>query len=402
MSAFAVASSDERAFSGLRVVDLSQGVAGPHCGMLFAQHGADVIKVEPTGGDWGRAIGLRHGDFCAYNIAFNLGKRSLAIDLKSPDGHAAVRQLMTEADVVIENYRPGVLARFELDYAHLKEVNPDVVFVSVTGYGQTGPRSGLPATDSILQSFSGLMTANKDARGMPQRVGVLVIDVVTGLYGFQGAATALYKRAMRGGGRHVQVSLMESIGAVQAAKMIEFHLEGPEGQKPGVPVGTFQTADGFITVNARRDNHFLSLCKILELDGLEQDERYQDMAMRADHEESLMAVLSERIAKLQTAPFAAALQEHDILHATVNDYQGYFDDPHVADSGVVQWARHADVGDVPLHEIPGMPLTRDGHLLCSPGLGQHSADVLREVGWTDAAIDAAVAAGQVVVGPPAA
>ena len=197
----ATAADDDRPFSGLNVVDLSQGVAGPHCGMLFAQNGADVIKVEPPGGDWGRTIGARYGDFCAYNVAFNRGKRSLAVDLKSELGLDVTRRLLQAADVVVENYRPGVLQRFALDYATLRATNPEVVYVSITGFGQTGPRASLPATDAILQSFSGLMSVNRGNDGMPHRVNVLLIDVATGLYAFQAASTALYKRAVRGGGR---------------------------------------------------------------------------------------------------------------------------------------------------------------------------------------------------------
>src|SRR5262249_52464180 len=136
--------SDEgRPYEGLEVVDMSQGVAGPHCGMLFALYGADVVKIEPPEGDWGRAIGKRHRDFSAYGIAFNRGKRSVALDLKRAEGRDVVAQLVARADVVIENNRPGVLARYELDYAHVREANPDVVYVSVTGFGQEGPNRDL-------------------------------------------------------------------------------------------------------------------------------------------------------------------------------------------------------------------------------------------------------------------
>ncbi|MFT5394785.1 MAG: crotonobetainyl-CoA:carnitine CoA-transferase CaiB-like acyl-CoA transferase [Gammaproteobacteria bacterium] len=163
--------------------------------MLLAQNGANVVRVEPPGGDWGRAIGRQYGDFCAYNVAFNLGKRSLSVDLKSPFGLEAVRRAMERADVVVENYRPGVLKRFGLGYETLTATNPEVVYVSVTGYGQVGPRAKLPATDSILQAYAGLMSANRgEPDGMAQRIGVLVIDVVTGLYAFQAVTTALYKR----------------------------------------------------------------------------------------------------------------------------------------------------------------------------------------------------------------
>jgi crotonobetainyl-CoA:carnitine CoA-transferase CaiB-like acyl-CoA transferase len=390
---------NDLAFTGLKVVDLSQGVAGPHCGMLLAQHGADVIKIEPTTGDWGRAIGRQFGDFSAYNVAFNRGKRSLSVDLKSELGLQTVRTLMQQADVVVENYRPGVLARFGLDHATLVQQNPNVVFVSVTGFGQTGPKSKLPATDSILQSFSGLMSANHDAAGTPQRVGVLVIDVVTGLYAFQAASAALYKRATRGGGKHICVSLMESIGAVQAAKMVEFHLEGAAGQKPGVPVGTFATADGFMTINARRDSHYVALCELLSLPELAADARFKAPADRAANEDALMPPLVESIRAWSNADLSAALMKHDILHATVNDYAGYFADDHVLETGVVSWMEHPSMGEIPVHNIPGLDKPRAGSALAmSPVIGQHSVEVLRELDWTQDAIDAALASGAITAG----
>src|SRR5262245_50233939 len=288
-------SEGDPAYAGLRVVDLSQGVAGPHCGMLFALNGADVVKVEPPDGDWGRSIGRRHGDFSAYSVAFNRGKRSLAVDLKRPEGRDVVAALVARADVVVENNRPGVMARFGLDYESVRRGNRGVVYVSVTGCGPVGPNRDLPATDSILQAFSGLMSANRDSAGMPQRIGVLVIDVVTGLYAYQAVATALYRRATRGGGRHVQVSLMDAIGAVQAGKMIEHALEGGREQPAGVPVATFEAADGYMNINARRDPHFAGLCRQLGLDDLAGDPRYAAAAGRLAHEAELMPRLREAV-----------------------------------------------------------------------------------------------------------
>ncbi|NKC14846.1 MAG: CoA transferase [Gammaproteobacteria bacterium] len=371
---------DDLPFEGLKVVDLSQGVAGPHCGMLLAQNGADVVKVEPPGGDWGRAIGAQYGDFCAYNIAFNRGKRSVALDLKSEAGLDAAKRLMAGTDVVVENYRPGVLRRFGLDYEALKTVNPDVVYVSVTGFGQAGPKSKLPATDSILQSFSGLMSVNRDQSGLPQRIGVLAIDVVTGLYAFQAVSTALYKRATKGGGRHISVSLMESIGAVQAGKMIEFHLEGAEGKKPGVPVATFETADGYMTINARRDSHFKSLCELLGCTELLGDPRFETAASRLQHEAAIMPVLIEKITSWTNAELDAALTQHDILHGAVNDYADYFADEHVRSVGAVSWLEHPGTGPIPIHRIPGLATPSSGLLARSPALGEHTEEVLCELG----------------------
>ena len=244
---------DDLPFAGLKVCDATQGVAGPHCAMLLAQHGADVVKVEPIDGDWGRNIGKTHGDYCAYALSVNRGKRSIAVDLKNDQGLAIAQRLAYGADVVLESFRPGVMGRFGLDYDTVRQHTDDVVYLSVTGYGQKGPNSKLPVTDSIMQAFSGLMSINRDPSGMPQRIGIIAIDVFTGLYAFQAISPALYRRAMRGKGAYLDISLMQAAAAFQTAKMIEHHLEGDKIQSVGVPVGTFQTKDGHMNINARRD-----------------------------------------------------------------------------------------------------------------------------------------------------
>lgn len=386
-------------YEGLRVFDLSQGVAGPHCGMLLALNGADVVKVEPPEGDWGRALGRRYGDFSAYAMAFNRGKRSLALDLKRAEGRAVVERLVGRADVVLENNRPGVLARFGLDYERVRLANRDVVYVSVTGFGQEGPNRDLPATDSVLQAYSGLMSANRDSAGMPQRIGVLVIDVVTGLYAYQAIATALYRRATRGGGRHVTVSLMDAIGAVQAGKMVEYCLEGDQGQA-GTAAVTFEAADGYITINTRRDPHFVALCRVLGLDELARDPRFATVAARLEHAAELMPPLRERVRAWSLRDLEAALRAADVLHAPVNDYRRYLDDAHVAATGAVTWTEQPQVGRIPLHRIPGLPQPAPGSAAArSPAIGEHTREVLGELGLSPAEIAALEAAGTVRATP---
>ena len=182
-------------FEGLTVVDLSQGIAGPYCGMLLAQQGANVIKVEPVdGGDWARALGISYDGQTAYTITGNIGKRSLALDLKSDAGKEVLWQLAEKADVFMEGYRPGVISRLGFGYEDLSRRNPGVVYLSVSGFGQAGPLAGRPALDPALQALTGMMSSNKGEDGIPHRVMFIPVDMATGLYSFQALSSALYAR----------------------------------------------------------------------------------------------------------------------------------------------------------------------------------------------------------------
>ena len=173
---------EKRAFDGIKVLDFTQGIAGPHSTMLLAQHGADVIKIDPLDGDWGRSMGTLYGDHCAHSIAFNRGKRSIALDMKQPEAREITKKIAAECDVIVEAFRPGIMAKFSLSYDDVKKINPHVIYLSVTGFGQKGPNNGLPVTDAIIQAFSGFMTINRDSQGLPNRVNMIPIDVTTGLY----------------------------------------------------------------------------------------------------------------------------------------------------------------------------------------------------------------------------
>ena len=390
----------DRAYAGFRVCDLTQGVAGPHCAFLLAQHGADVIKVEPPGGDWGRGIGKRHGPYSAFFLQVNRGKRSLALDLKQAEARDAAAKIAAGADVVLEAFRPGVTARFGLDYESVRAVNPDVIYLSVTGYGQHGPWSGRPLTDSIAQAVTGMMSMNRDKDGLPQRVGMIAIDVMTGLYAFQAVSAALFARAVRGApGRHIDMSLQQSAGAFMAAKMIEYHLEGPAPQVVGVPVGTFESADGFVTINARREKHFEALCRLVGRPALAADPRFDSYEARIGNEAALMALLRPLIRERSTAEWVRLLGEADIIAGPVNDFGGYFGEPQVLANDSVAWQEHEAVGRVPMHVVPGIETAPEGSFLATaPALGAHSRAVLREYGYRDAHIDRLAASGAVIDG----
>ena len=201
--------TSRKPLEGINVFDATQGVAGPHATMLLAQHGANVIKVEPLDGDWGRTLGKVYGDLCAHAVTFNRGKRSIALDLKSTDGIKVAQKLAADADIVVESFRPGVMARFGLDYMSIKAKRNDVIYLSVPGFGQEGPNKDLPVTDSVIQAFSGFMSINRDNEGTPQRLGMIAIDVMTGLYAYQAISSAIIARIRYGEGAYIDCSLMQ-------------------------------------------------------------------------------------------------------------------------------------------------------------------------------------------------
>jgi len=221
--------SYEAPFAGLKVIDLAQGVAGPYCGMLLAQHGANVIKIEPTGeGDWARTLGRRYGAHTAYSIPTNLGKRSIAVDLKSEAGKDVLWRLIDGADVLLEGFRPGVLDRLGFGYDRVSQREPRILYLSVSGFGQNGPLAGRPAMDPVLQAFTGLMIDNKGEDGIPHRVPFVVIDMSTGLYAFQALSAALYARRDADHGRRIEVSLLQAASAMQVIRMIMVYCEGEQ------------------------------------------------------------------------------------------------------------------------------------------------------------------------------
>ena len=255
---------DDLPFAGLKVLDLSQGVAGPYCGMHLARNGADVVKLEPTGsGCWSRQLGKSIGDHTAHSVVVHRGKRSVSADLKSPEGLEIARKLAAGCDVMIQNYRVGKLEKFGLDYDAVAAINPRVVYLAVTGFGQTGPRRDQPATDSVMQAYTGMMSINRDINGLPQRINMLAIDFATGLYAYQAVASALYRQATKGAGALIETSLLEAAMVFQEAAIMESHLQGGAAEPIGMPVGTFETKDGFMSINARRDPHFKKLCSLI-------------------------------------------------------------------------------------------------------------------------------------------
>ena len=388
--------NEDLPFAGLTVFDATQGVAGPHCAMLLAQYGATVNKIEPLDGDWGRTLGKLYGDSCAHFVAFNRGKRSLALDLKSAEGLAVAQKLAYEADIVLESFRPGVMARFGLDYETVVKHRPDSIYLSVSGFGQQGPYNKLPVTDSVIQAFSGLMSINKDELGNPQRIGMIAIDVMTGLYAYQAVSSAMLRRFRFGHGRYIDCSLMQSAAAFQAAKIMEHRLEGGAPMVLYMPIGTMKTVDGFINITAMRDRHYVSLCNVLGLAELIDDPRFDNRDKRVERADELMPIIRAEFLKKTTAEWAELLTEAEVMNAPVSDYTHFLADEHVQATNTYVTNDQSGVGELPIVNVPGLDAIEPGSALAaSPHLGQHSALVLAQAGYSQEQIDGLVKSGVV-------
>lgn len=376
--------SYEAPFEGLRVVDLSQGIAGPYCAMLLAQHGADVIKVEPPGGDWSRTLGIRYSDQTAYSIAANLGKRSIAVDLKEERGGRIVRRLIERADVFFESFRPGVAARLGLDYGGVSVLNPRILYISVSGFGQTGPERERPAVDTTLQAFTGLMSVNKGGHGAPHRVGAVVVDMSTALFTFQAVSAALYARMREPRGRYLQASLMQAGAALQTVNMIANHLEGGV-MRPGLtPSGTFSAKDGWLNVTVLRNEEFPALCDAIERPDLAADPRFADNDARFRHVGALTETLSETFRQRAVAEWSERLRAAGIMHERVNTHLDYLHHPHVEASGTVIWVDQPGVGRVPVPWPPGLtPAASGTRRAMAPSLDEHGKEILTELWLAD-------------------
>jgi crotonobetainyl-CoA:carnitine CoA-transferase CaiB-like acyl-CoA transferase len=383
-----------RPYAGLRVLDASQGLAGPYCAMLLAQHGAQVIKVEPPEGDWSRGIGTRHGDATALSLAANRGKSSLVVDLKAPGATAALRRVAARADVFLESFRPGVAERLGLGYAALSADNPGLVYASISGYGASGPYAQRPGTDTVLQAFSGMMSLNRDGDGRPNRVGFLVVDTLTALYAFQALSAALYARRAGAGGRHLELSLMQAAAAFLAPKVVEHALEGEAARPLNVPAGVYRTRDGWIAVTLSRESHFPALCRALERPDLAADPRNASFETRADHQAALKAAVAETLAQRGTAQWLERFAANEVMANPVSTLGDWIADPHVQAVGAATRIDVPGVGGIDWPGIPGVSPPAPGEARAAwSRIGEGGLDALRGFGFDDAAIAQLKAAG---------
>ena len=386
-----------QAFKHISVLDLSQGIAGPVCAGILARQGANVIKVEPPHGDWIRATGNSSEGMSANAVAGNFNKRGLVLDAAKPAGRAALLKLAARADVLVENFRHGVMHKLGLDYATLQALNPRLVYCSITGFGTEGPMKHKAATDSVVQAFSGMAVANGTRSAdtpdtiMPRRIGLYVPDNISAIYAAQAVSAALFERSSSGQGQHVQISLAECCAAFQSAPMIDAALFPATQTKVAVfaPAGEFRTADGWIVVAAMSADMFARLARALGREDWLSDARYADSDVRKKYLHEINAELAATLAPGTTAAWLATLEAADVLVSRVNDYTALRSDVQMQAMGYFASVEQPPYGHVSVPHLPGAAR----NITAAPRAGEHTCAVLREAGLSDIEIDSLLAQG---------
>jgi crotonobetainyl-CoA:carnitine CoA-transferase CaiB-like acyl-CoA transferase len=393
--------------TGYRVLDCSIAMAGPFAAQRLGDLGADVIKVEPTTGEWQRhtaAGGARGNKVNVSFLSLNRNKRSLAVDLKNPDGKAALLELVKTADIFLQNYRPGVAKRLGLDYATLSALNPRLVYVSMSGYGETGPYRDRPGQDLVLQGLSGAMLSAGREGEAPTPAGQYLVDAVTAYTAFEGALAALLHRERTGEGQLVEVNMLDAITTLQMQELSVFTVAGKPQQRSAephahvfirAPYGAFATSDGFIIVA------FPKLKVLGEVIGEPSLLTMDDETDTWTRRDEIFAKTRERLKTRTSAEWLEALRAADIWCGPVYGYADLVDDPQIKHNGTFVEYDHPTEGHV---KTPGFPIrfskTPSTVERGAPVVGQHSREILAEAGLSDTQIEALLASGAVVETTP--
>ena len=378
-----------RSYDGLRVLDFSTTIAGPHCTRMLADLGADVIKIETAEGETMRTRPpVRNNCSTAFG-QLNVGKKSLVLDLKSPDGVEVVRRLVATADILVENFRPGVMRRLKLDYASLRDLNPKLIYCSISGYGQTGPSAELPAYAPVIHAASGYEMAHlayQPGRSRPDYCGIYHADVLTGVYAFGAIGAALYQRHGSGKGQHIDVSMLESMLSLTLSELqsSQFEVKAP----PRPMFGPIETSDGYVMVAIASEKTFQSLMKVIGHPEWITDSRFAKYADRRENWIDLMNGVEEWSRAVTTEKCLAALNDEGVPSSAYRTVAEALRDPQIAHRGAL--AEVEDGGGT--FKVLNLPFRMSGATVSAAKrmstLGEHTLSLLRETGLSDDEISA--------------
>ncbi|KAK2859781.1 hypothetical protein Q5P01_004401 [Channa striata] len=372
---------------GIRVLDLTRVLAGPFATMILGDLGAEVIKVErPGAGDDTRAWGPPFiASESVYYLSVNRNKKSIAVDLKNPRGAKIIQELSGVCDVLVENYLPGKLHQMGLGYEQLSRMNPQLIYCSISGYGQTGPQSQSPGYDSIASAVSGMMHITGPEDGDPVRPGVAMTDLATGLYAHGAIMAALLQRHKTGKGVHIDCNLLSSQVSCLSHVAANYLNAGKEARRWGtahesiVPYQGFKTKDGHVVVAAGNDKQFVKVCQVLELMELTEEPNYKTNKLRVQHRRALLHTLSQRFLQENTADWLRRFEGSGVPVGPINSIQEVFSTPQVKHNGLIQEMNHPTAGRI---TVPGPAVRFSGFSPSRPTppplIGQHTAQVLRD------------------------
>jgi len=376
---------------GIRVIDLTQAMAAPFCTMNLADMGADVIKVEPLGGEDMRRGSTQKNGHSATFMTMNRGKRGLAVDLKTPGGVEIVRRLAKTADVFVQNYRPGAARRLGVAYEDLAPLNPRLIYCAISGFGATGPYAARGGYDLIAQGMSGILSVTGEEDGPPAKAGVPVSDLAAGLFGAYGILSALEYRERTGEGQFVDTSLLEAAMALTVWESTEHWATGRTPKPLGsahrlaAPYQALRASDGYFTVGANTDKLFSALCDAIGRPELVRDPRFSDRAARLAQRPALVAEIEKATTGEPRAHWLGRLDAAGVPSGPINSYPEALADPHTLALGMVVDLVHPGAGAVKALGVPVKLSDTPGAVdRPAPLLGQHTAEILTELGYSDA------------------
>lgn len=380
------------ALEGVKILDLTRVLAGPYCTMILADLGADVIKVEAPGGsdetrEWGPPF--KNG-VSAYYLCANRNKRSITVNLKTPEGRNIIRELAKESDVLIHNFKTGSMEKWELDYQTLQSINPKLVFCSITGFGETGPFKHLPGYDYIIQGMSGLMSITGSHESGPMKIGVAMVDILAGLYSVISIEAALLEREKSGLGQKVDISLLDSAVSSLANVASNYLVSGNIPERLGnhhpniVPYSTFQALDGQIIIAIGNDRQFADLCAMMGLSSIANDDRFRTNHARVKNRIELTRIIDEKLKTKTVEEWVTLFSNKNIPCGPIQTMDQVFSHPQIIAREMVVNTNHPEAGEV---KLVGSPIKMSRSMVQikrhPPMPGEHTDEILKEAGYTE-------------------